>query len=97
MTDKFYQQVIDTENYKIRLNSTAKSLPLQYNGPKMSFYDPSDLLMNNTKGKPVCLVFYADTVQKTNIDDSILVNTDPHFSKALSSKIDYERLSPFCI
>jgi hypothetical protein len=33
-------------------------------------------------------------VEKSNVDDSILVNTYPHFSKALSSKIDYERLSP---
>jgi hypothetical protein len=41
------------------------------------------------------LVLHADTVQKTNIDSSILVNADPHYSKALPSKIDYERLSPY--
>jgi hypothetical protein len=47
-------------------------------------------------GKPAHLVFHADTIQKTNVEDSILVKIDPpHFSKALPSKIDYERLSPY--
>jgi hypothetical protein len=31
----------------------------------------------------------------TNIDNSIFVNVDLHYSKALPSKIDYERLSPY--
>jgi hypothetical protein len=88
MADKFYQQVIDTENYNTCLDSTTKSCPLQYNGQKVSFYDPSDLLMNNTKGKPAHLTFHADSVQKNNIYISILVDTDSHFSKALPSKID---------
>ena len=95
MADKFYQQVIDTENYNTCLDSTTKSLPLQYNGQKVSFYDPSDSLMNNIKGKPAHLIFHADNVQKTNLDNSIFVDRDPHFSKALPSKIDYERLSPY--
>jgi hypothetical protein len=43
------------------------------------------------------MVFYADTVQKTNVNNSILVNTDPHYSKALPRKIDYERLSPYFV
>jgi hypothetical protein len=34
-------------------------------------------------------------MQKTNIDNSILVDADPHYSKALPSKIDYEILSPY--
>jgi hypothetical protein len=47
-------------------------------------------------GKPAHLVFLADTIQRTNVEDSILVNIDPHhFSKALPSNIDYERFSPY--
>jgi hypothetical protein len=88
MADKFYQQVIDTKSYNTCLDTTARSKTL-------SFYDPSDSLINNIKGKPAYLIFHADTVQKTNIGNSILVDTDPHFSKALPSKIDYERLSPY--
>jgi hypothetical protein len=34
-------------------------------------------------------------MQNTNIDNSILVNADPHYSKALPCKIDYGRLSPY--
>ena len=45
-------------------------------------------LENNIKGKPAHLIFQADTVQKTNLDKSILVDRDPHFSKALPSKND---------
>jgi hypothetical protein len=68
----------------------------QHNHLKLSFYDPSDLHVNNANGKPAHLVFHADTIQKTNVEDSILVNIDPHhFSKALPSKIDYETLSPY--
>ena len=100
MADKFYQQVIDTENYNILSGSIALPFKVsdkikQYDYQKLSFYDPSDSLPNDIKGKPARLAFYVDTVQKTNVDDSILVNTDPHFSKALPSKIDYERLSPY--
>jgi hypothetical protein len=50
--------------------------------------------VNDVHGKSAHLVFLADTIQKANVEDSILVNIDPHFSKALPSKIDYERLSP---
>jgi hypothetical protein len=87
MADKFYQQVIDTESYSTCLDPTARSQTL-------SFYDPSDSLKTNIKGKPAYLIFHADTVQKTNVDNSILVNVDPRYSKALPSKIDYERLLP---
>jgi hypothetical protein len=88
MTDKFYQHVIDTESYNTCLNPIVRSQTL-------SFYDPSDSLKTNIKGKPASLIFHADAVQKTNVDNSILVNVDPHSSKALPSKIDYERLSPY--
>jgi hypothetical protein len=52
---------------------------------KLSFYDPYDLHVNDVNGKPAQLVFHADTIQKTNVEDSILVNIDPHFSKACLS------------
>jgi hypothetical protein len=61
----------------------------------LSFYDPSDSQIDDIPGQPAYLVFHSDTVQKTNIDNFILVNADPHYSKALPSKIDYERLSPY--
>jgi hypothetical protein len=61
MADKFYQQVIDTESYSTYLDPTARSQTL-------SFYDPSDSLKTNIKGKPAYLIFHADTVQKSNVD-----------------------------
>jgi hypothetical protein len=67
----------------------------QHNHQKTPFYDPADLHKNKVNGKPAYLVFHAYSVQKTNVEDSVLVNIDPHFSKALPSKIDYERLSPY--
>jgi hypothetical protein len=49
-----------------------------HNHQKMPLYDPADLQMNNVNGKPAHLVFHADSVQKTNVEDSVLVNIDPH-------------------
>jgi hypothetical protein len=63
MADKFYQQVIDTESYNTCLDPTARSQTL-------SFYDPSDSQIDDIPGQPAYLVFHADTVQKTNIDNS---------------------------
>jgi hypothetical protein len=104
MADKLYQQVIETENYNIRLGFTSKGPPVtvvdkvcQHNHQKMLFYDPADPHMNNVNGKPAYLVFYADSVQETNVEDSFLVNIDHHSSKALQSKIDYDRLSPYFV
>jgi hypothetical protein len=88
MADKIYQQVIDTESYNTCLDPTARSQTL-------SFCDPSDSQFDDIPGQPAYLVFHADTIQKANIDNSTLVNADPHYSKALPSKIDYERLSPY--
>jgi hypothetical protein len=82
-----YQQVIDTESYNT-LDPTTWSQTL-------SFYDHSDSQIDDVPGQPAYLVFHADTVQKTNIENFILVNADPHYSKALPCKIDYERLSPY--
>jgi hypothetical protein len=49
----------------------------------MHFYDPADMLMNNINGKPTHLVFHADSVQNTNVEDAVLVKIDPHFCTAL--------------
>jgi hypothetical protein len=89
MADKFYQQVIDTESYNTCLDPTTRNQAL-------SFYDPSYSQIDDILGKPAHLVFHADTVQKTNIDNSILVNSDPHYSKALPSKSDYIRMHCRC-
>jgi hypothetical protein len=65
MADKFYQQVIEMENYNIRLGFSSKDPPVtvvdkvsQDNHQKMPFYDPADLHMNNVDGKPAHLMFY---------------------------------------
>jgi hypothetical protein len=71
MADKFYQQVIDTESYNTYLDPNTRSQTL-------SFHDPSDSQIDDIIGKPAYLIFHADTVQKTNIDNSILVNADPY-------------------
>jgi hypothetical protein len=91
---------VASNNYNIRLGFTSKDPPVtvvdkvsQHNHQKMPFCDPADLQMNNVNGKPAHLVFHADSVQKTNVEDSVMRNIDPHFCKALPSKIDYERLS----
>jgi hypothetical protein len=87
VTDKFYQQVIDTENY----NTSSTYLPdtstveVNQNNSNLSFYDTSDLLANNLKGKPAHLVFYTDMVQYAFTNHTVPTNTDPHFSKALFS------------
>jgi hypothetical protein len=80
MADKFYQQAIDTKSYNTCLDPTSRCQTL-------SFYDPSDSQIDDIPGQPAYLVFHADKVQKTNIDNSILVNADPHYSKALPSKL----------
>jgi hypothetical protein len=67
----------------------------QHKHLKLSFYDPADMYVNEIIGKPVHVVFHAYCIQKTNVEDSIFVKTAPHFSKALLSKIEYERLSPY--
>jgi hypothetical protein len=60
------------------------------NNSNLSFYEPSDLLENYPKGKPAHLLFYRETVQFANTNYTALTNTDPHYSKALLSKVDYE-------
>jgi hypothetical protein len=78
MADKFYQQVIETENYNIRLGSISKDPPVtvvgkvsEHNRQKIPFYDPADLHIHLITGKPARLVFHADSVQKTNVEVSL--------------------------
>jgi hypothetical protein len=59
----------------------------QHNDLTLSFSDPSDLHVNDVNGKPTHLVFHADSIQKTNAEDSILVNIDPHFSRTYLAKL----------
>jgi hypothetical protein len=63
MADKFCQQVINTESYNTCLDPSTRCQTL-------SFYDPSDSQIDDILKKPAHLVFHADTVQKTNIDNS---------------------------
>jgi hypothetical protein len=51
----FQKQVIDTENYNTILTNLldAISVEVNQNYSKVYFYDPSDLLANNVKGKHV--------------------------------------------
>jgi hypothetical protein len=67
----------------------------QHKHLKLSFYDPDEMHVNEIAGKPAHLVFHADSIRKTNVKDLSLVKTDTQFSKALPSKIEYERLSPY--
>jgi hypothetical protein len=86
VADKFYQQVIEAENHNVMNEVTL---------PKMMFFDPSDLIETHLKGKPVHLIFHADTIKDGMINSIVPTNTDLHYSKALPSKIDYEKLSPY--
>jgi hypothetical protein len=73
VVDKFCQQVIDTEFY----NSSSTNLPddssveVNQNYTKLSFYEQSDLLVNNLKGNLAHLVFYTGTVQYANMNYSV--------------------------
>ena len=54
VTDKFYQQVIDTENYNATLNDTMQPTDdaIDKVTQKMSFFYPSDSFQRAPKGKP---------------------------------------------
>jgi len=82
VADEFYKQVIDTESYN------ANSL-------KLFPYDPTDEQHNNLVGKPATITFSLNTVMKAHVTHTASMDTDLHYSKALPSKIDYERLSPY--
>ena len=62
---------------------------------EMSFFDPSDSFKSTLKGKPACLLFNIDTIKQAMVNHIAPVRTDPNYTKALPSKIDYEKLSPY--
>jgi hypothetical protein len=86
VADKLYQQVIEAENHNV-INKESHL--------KLSFFNPSDLNTNHLKAKPANLVFNAETIQKDMVNDIVPTSTDLHYSKALPSKLDYEKLSPY--
>jgi hypothetical protein len=100
VADKLYQQVIDNEqkntlNTKSDYSSDIKNDLVEQDIPKLSYFDPSDAHDTNFKGKYANLVFHLDSVVMKNINDLNQFNKDSFYSKALPSKIDYEKLSPY--
>jgi hypothetical protein len=63
--------------------------------PKLSYFNPSDAHDTNVKGKYASLVFHLDTVFMKNANDINQLNKDSFYSKALPTKIQYEKLSPY--
>jgi hypothetical protein len=100
VADKFYQQIIDNEQ-KINLNtksdhsSDIKVDLVEQGIPKLSYFDPSDAHDTNVKGNHASLVFHLDNIVMKNSNDINHSNKDSFYSKALSAKIDYEKLSPY--
>jgi hypothetical protein len=70
VADKFYQQVIDTENYNAILNDTMQPTndAMDKVTQEMSFFDPSDSFKSTLKGKPACLLFNIDTIKEAMIN-----------------------------
>jgi hypothetical protein len=86
VADKFYQQVIEAENHKARNEVTH---------PKLIFFDPPDLREAHLKEKPAHLIFHVYSIKDCTINFKVPTTSDPHYSKALHIKIDYEKLSPY--
>jgi hypothetical protein len=61
----------------------------------LSYFDPSDVHDTNVKGKHANLVSHLDTIVMMNANDKNHLSKDSFYSKALTSKIDYEKLSPY--
>jgi hypothetical protein len=59
----------------------------------LSYFDPSDAHDTNVKVKYAKLVFHLDTIVMKNANGLNQLNKDSFYSKALPSKIDYEKLS----
>jgi hypothetical protein len=100
VVDKFNQQVIDNQqknslNTKSDSSSDIKLDLVKQVIPKLSYFDPSDAHDTNVKGKHANLVFHLDTVVMKNTNDINELNKDSFYSKALPTKIDYEKLSPY--
>ena len=63
--------------------------------PYLSFLDPSDVSNLRLNGRSASPVFHVDSVQKVDIEDLSPSCSEPHYSKAVPGKIDYEKLSPY--
>ena len=63
--------------------------------PYLSFFDPSDAFNLSLNGRPASPVFHVDSVQKADIEVLSPNCSEPHYSKAVPGKIDYENLSPY--
>jgi hypothetical protein len=102
VADKLYQQVIDNEqknslNTKSDYYSDIKVDLIEKGIPKLSYFDPSDAHDTNVKRKYVNLVFHLDTVVMKDANDLNQLNKDSFYSKALPTKIYYEKLSPYFV
>jgi hypothetical protein len=60
----------------------------------LSFFVPSDAHGTNLNGKHENLGFHLDTTSMKNANNLNQLNKHYFYSKALTSKIDYEKLSP---
>jgi hypothetical protein len=61
----------------------------------LSYFDPSDAHDTNVKGNHANLVFHLDTIVMKNDNDINQLNKDSFHSKALPTKVGYEKLSPY--
>ena len=101
VADKFYQQVLNNEQVSTNLNSKSDLSPdIVKLSPKsmipyLSIFDPSDAFNLSLNGRPASPVFHVDSIQKADIEVLSPNYSEPHYSKAVTGKIDYENLSPF--
>jgi hypothetical protein len=63
----------------------------------LPYFDSSDAHGKSLNGKHANLEFHLDTTIMKNINYVSQVNTDSFYIKALSTKIDYEKLSPYFV
>jgi hypothetical protein len=65
--------------------------------PKLTSFDPSDLHEAHLQGKPANLIFHADSSKDCMTHSIVPTSTEPHYSKALPSKINDKKTIPiFC-
>jgi hypothetical protein len=100
VADKFCQQVIDKEqknslNTKSDYSSDIKVDLVEQDIPKLSYFDPSDDHDIHVKGNHANLLFHLDTLVMKNTHDMNQLNKDSFYSKVLTTKIDYEKISPY--
>jgi hypothetical protein len=100
VADKFYQQVIDSEqnnslNTKSDYFSGIEVDLVEQDIPKLSYFDPSDAHDTSVKGNHANLVFHFDTIGMKSANDINQLYKDSCYSKALTAKSDYEKLSPY--